>query len=110
MYPSDYGYATAGGSTTNRQTCLNTELYSWDDYDDCFNNDWLYTGSYPWTLTPHSSTSRLVFYVYYYGDVDYSNAFDRNGVFPALYLSSNVKISGGEGTENSPYQLSLQDI
>ena len=107
MYPSDYGYATSGGSTTNRQTCLNTELYNWDGYDDCFNNDWLYTGSHPWTLTPHSSYSDYLFYVYSNGSVRSSDAFYSNDVFPALYLSSNVKISGGEGTENSPYQLSL---
>lgn len=26
MYPSDYGYATSGGSITNRTTCLNKSL------------------------------------------------------------------------------------
>ena len=37
MYPSDYGYATSGGSTTDRATCLNTVLYSWDgsSVSDC---------------------------------------------------------------------------
>ena len=110
MYPSDYGYATAGGSTTNRQTCLNTELYSWDDYDDCFNNDWLYTGSYQWTLTPDSSYSNDVFNVRSTGRVYVNSANGTNhAVFPALYLNSNVKISGGEGTESSPFTLSLQD-
>ena len=29
MYPSDYGYATSGGSTSNRTSCLNKELYNW---------------------------------------------------------------------------------
>ena len=29
MYPSDYGYATAGGTTTNRASCLAKELYNW---------------------------------------------------------------------------------
>ena len=107
MYPSDYGYATSGGSTTNRETCLNTELYNWDDYDDCFNNDWLYTGSYPWTLTPDSSSSSGVFYVLSNGRVFSGIAYYINDVFPALYLNSNVKISGGEGTESSPFTLSL---
>ncbi len=107
MYPSDYGYATSGGSTTNRQTCLNTELYNWDDYDDCFNNDWLYTGSVQWTLTPYSRLSNYVFNVNSGGSVRSSNARYSYDVFPALYLSSNVKISGGEGTESSPFTLSL---
>ena len=107
MYASDYGYATSGGNTTNRETCLNTELYNWNDYDDCFNNDWLYTGSHLWALTPISSSSSYVFSVRSYGHVDSNRAYSRNALSPALYLSSNVKISGGEGTENSPYQLSL---
>ena len=108
MYPSDYGYATAGGSTTNRQTCLNTTLWDWDDYDDCFNNDWLYDSSnYQWTLTPYSSDSYTVFPVDSNGVVSDNTSGGRNTVFPALYLSSNVKISGGEGTESSPFTLSL---
>ena len=116
MYASDYGYATSGGSTTNRETCLNKTLYSWDDssVSDCKNNDWLYDSSnHQWTITHHSSFSDVVFYVdsdgsvsshgYAYG----GTANNRTAVSPALYLSSNVKISGGEGTESSPFTLSL---
>ena len=108
MYPSDYGYATSGGSTTNRETCLNTKLSSWSNYDDCFNNDWLYNSSNTqWTITPTSSNSRAVFAVNSSGRLNSTFAYSGSTVSPALYLSSNVKISGGEGTENSPYQLSL---
>ena len=107
MYPSDYGYATSGGSSIDRETCLNTELYNWDDYDDCFNNDWLYTGSSQWTLTPYSGISIYVFLVYSNGNVDVNSAFGRSGVSPAIYLSSNVKISGGDGSSSSPFILSL---
>ena len=108
MYPSDYGYATSGGSTANRETCLDTELSNWDDYDDCFNNDWLYDSSNDqWTLTPHSSSSNPVFRVASYGNVFYSIASSSYAVFPALYLSSNVKISGGDGSESLPFTLSL---
>ena len=112
MYPSDYGYATSGGSTTNRETCLNTELYNWDSssVSDCKNNDWLYNSSnYQWTLTSASSTSGYVFNVHGYGSVSRSGAYGAfNAASPALYLNSNVKISGGEGTESSPYQLSIE--
>ena len=58
MYPSDYGYATSGGSTTDRASCLATALFVWNNssYSDCKNNDWLYNSSdYQWTLTPSSS-------------------------------------------------------
>ena len=108
MYSSDYGYATSGGSTTNRETCLNTELYNWDDYSDCYNNDWLYDSSnHQWTLTSDSSHSNVVFAVVSIGSV--GNTFPSiatSAVSPALYLSSNVKITGGDGSESNPFTLS----
>ncbi len=111
MYPSDYGYATSGGSTTNRETCLNKELYNWDSssVSDCKNNDWLYkSGTYQWTLTSYSGSSVVVFRVDSVGRVNIGPAYlTSDAVSPALYLNSNVKISGGEGTEESPYTLSL---
>ena len=110
MYPSDYGYATSGGSTTNRETCLNTVLYSWNtsSVSDCKNNDWLYNSSNSqWTLTPVASSSYSAFGVDSSGYVSSLDADFTRGVSPALYLNSNVKISGGSGTEESPYTLSL---
>ncbi len=110
MYPSDYGYATSGGSSTNRETCLNTALSNWSssNVSDCKNNDWLYDSeNYQWTITPYSSRSDHVFYVHSSGYVARYKASDSYAVSPALYLSSNVKISGGDGSEGNPYTLSL---
>ena len=111
MYPSDYGYATSGGSTTDRNTCLNTALYTWNSISvsDCKNNNWLYDSeNYQWTLTPISDSSIYVFLVNRYGYVNYRTCYNTSNVAsPALYLSSNVKISGGEGTKENPYTLSL---
>ena len=39
MYPSDYGYATSGGSTSPRTSCINKELLNWREASDCYNND-----------------------------------------------------------------------
>ena len=107
MYPSDYGYATSGGSTADRATCLNTVLYDWYNYSDCYNNDWLFNNSWQWTLSPYaqSSDARRVFDVRYNGHVSTDDAFYGFGARPVVYLASNVKISGGEGTSKSPYQL-----
>ena len=110
MYPSDYGYATSGGSITDRASCLAKELYNWDSssYSDCRNNDWLYSGTTQWTLTPNSSISNSVFCVNTNGRVNTTLANNTDAsVSPALYLSSNVKISRGDGSENSPFELSL---
>ena len=107
MYPSDYGYATSGGSTTNREACLAKELYNWDSssYSDCKNNDWLFNSTIQWTLTPNSSRSGYVFYVRNSGYVHRNSAILSNGVRPSVYLTSNVGISGGDGTMNNPYIL-----
>ena len=110
MYPSDYGYATSGGSTTNREACLANELYNWDSssFSDCKNNDWLYDSStYQWTLTPDSSTSLRVFTVVTTGYVARSNAYVSYGVRPSVYLTSSVSIIDGNGSSSNPYQLEL---
>ena len=108
MYLSDYGYATSGGSTTNREACLAKELYNWDSssYSDCKNNAWIFNNTNQWTLTPYSSASDHVFGVRTTGYVNYYiYAFNSFGVRPSVYLTSNVGISGGDGTMNNPYTL-----
>ena len=108
MYPSDYGYATSGGSTTDRNTCLNKELYNWDSssFSDCKNNDWLYESSYiQWTLSPSASSSGSVFYVIATGYVHCYNAYNSDGVRPVAFLKSNIKIVDGDGSSSNPYIL-----
>ncbi len=110
MYPSDYGYATAGGTTTNRASCLAKELYGWNvsTISDCKNNDYLYKSSYTqWTLTPDSSYSGITFYVYTGGGFYRNSVNNTNGVRPTLYLKSNISISSGDGSSTTPYNLKL---
>ena len=47
MYPSDYGYATSGGQTIDRATCLAKKLYTLDEID-CKNNDYLFKSLKQW--------------------------------------------------------------
>jgi len=89
MYPSDYGYATSGGTTTNRETCLNTILYDWSNsgIEDCKNNNWIYDSKYTqWTITP------LSFSIY----------------SDHVFHIDNVNIINGKGTISSPFELSIQ--
>ena len=107
MYPSDYGYATSGGSTTDRATCLNTKLYSWDssNVSDCKNNDWLFNSDWQWTLSPYASSTD-VFIVPSAGRVFNSGACFGDGVRPVVYLSSNVGVQSGDGSSGNPFILS----
>ena len=110
MYPSDYGYATSGGSTTDRAACLNKELHNWDSssVSDCKNNDWLFNSSYQWTLSPNASSSGayIAFRVSNSGYVTSYNASYDNGVRPVVYLTSNVGVQSGDGSRGNPFILS----
>ena len=108
MYPSDYGYATSGNSTTDRTTCLAKELYNWNSASDCYSNDYLYKASYSqWTLTPGSSYSYHATLVDMDGYVHGFSVRITYGVRPATFLKSNISIANGDGTSSSPYQLKL---
>ena len=108
MYPSDYGYASSGSS----ETCNNTEMYGWGvepALTECAENSWLFDSSYMnWTITPHSEGSALTFGVFLTGIV-YNYRVERSdAVRPVLYLKSNTKIVGGQGTYNEPYLLGME--
>ena len=109
IYPSDYGYATSGGNTYNREACMAKELLAWSDQtvSDCKNNDWLLDSTkYYWTLTTYIGGSST-FLVHYAGLVLDNPSYEKSEVYPALYLSSDVKITSGDGSYTNPYQLSL---
>ena len=108
MYPSDYGYATSGGSSTNRNSCLAKELYNWDSsgYSDCKNNDWMYNGNiWQWTMSPRADRANAVFYVITSGYVYYIGAASTYAGRPVVYLKSTIKVISGSGTTSSPYIL-----
>ena len=111
MYPSDYGYATAGGAKTNRAACLAKELSNWAglDVSNCKNNDYLYNFIHnQWTLTPHSSLSYRVFNVVTKGRVYEFGVEYSYGVRPVAFLKSNISITDvGLGTAESPFQLKV---
>jgi len=115
IYPSDYGYATSGGTTTNRSACIGTistyydsskETWTNSSYSDCKNNDWLKPSSGSnWLLAPSSSLAYYAFYVYDTGDVSNNRTGNVHAVLPAVYLKSGVTISGGNGSQESPFTL-----
>ena len=111
MYPSDYGYATSGGSSKDRAACLAKELLNWyeDDFFDCSENDYLNNLSYyQWTLAPFSAGAGVVFRVDYDGGVYKDIANTTYAVRPALFLKSNIQVDKGTGAKSDPYQLKMQ--
>ena len=119
MYPSDYGYATVGGTTTNRSGCRAIALMSYDT-EDCKNNDWLYTSQITswgsnageWFLSPYSSDKNLVARLKSSGSVSLPGqslgiGYYKDSVRPTFYLDSSIlKILGtGDGTKDNAYRL-----
>ena len=111
MYPSDYGYATSGGTTKDRAACLAKELYNWDssDFSDCKGNDYLLdANNYQWTLAPYSANADLAFGVTADGYVRNYRASVTSAVRPALFLKSNIQVDKGTGEKSNPYRLKMQ--
>ena len=110
MYPSDYGYATSGGTTKDRAACLAKELFNWlnTDSTDCYKNDYLFDASnVQWTLAPYSVYEAHAFIVHNYGGVYYEQIRFTHAVRPVLYLKSSIFVDKGAGTSTDPYQLKL---
>ncbi len=108
MYPSDYGFATSGGASTNRNTCLGTALYSWNNagVSDCKNNNWLYDSlNNQWTFTSNSNYINAQYYVLDNGGIDEDYVSYPQGVRPTLYLDPSALITSGTGTETDPFIL-----
>ena len=125
LYPSDYAYATGGGSTYNRSQCLSytvgdVNVYTvegfinnwYNTYTDCKNNDWLLPSDLTcstWSLSPRANSfdSFYVFSVhsagYVYGGYAESSAAS---VRPVVFLKSSVQFTGdGNGTQSKPFEL-----
>ena len=77
-------------------------------YNSCDSYNWLhYNGTDWWTMSAYSHNS-----VYYangtrdtYTRLNYSYPTEELSVRPALYLSSDIKITGGDGSQNNPYTI-----
>ena len=102
MYASDYGYAASKECTSN--------LNNYNGSANCITtNNWLDKSAYTWLLPQRSDGSFNAFFVFSSGYVAISNRVSslEYAVRPVLYLSSNVKISSGNGTSEQQYQLSI---
>ena len=105
IYPSDYGYATSGNSSTTRATCLAKELYHWNETSVCYQNDWLFKSNNMWSLSHYSPLSEYVFLVYSSGIVYFFDTYNAYGVWPTVYLKSTISITSGIGSSTDPFIL-----
>ena len=118
MYPSDYGYATVGGSTTSKANCRAQALYNWryESYSDCKNNDWVYksqsiswgSNKAEWFISPYASYPGIASHLDSAGYVYANNGvyYFQYAIRPTFYLDSSIlKIVGGLGTKDNAYRV-----
>ncbi len=100
MYMSDYMYGTLPDYWS--ETAVNYNK------DDVKNNDWLYLGVNEWTISRYENRAYSTRDVNATGSANYADdVYAGRSVRPVLYLSSNVKITGGSGTDSDPYKLAM---
>lgn len=75
-------------------------------------NTWMNNNTNWWLLSVpagalNNSNNSRVYYFNYSSvlNISYGSATDSYGVRPVLYISSDVKITGGNGTSSNPYTL-----
>ena len=115
MYLSDYGYATVGGSTTNKSTCRSTPIVNFNgpSVSDCKNNSWLFNSAVfvnyrEWLLSPGTINETTVANINYDGSISvYDSTADfLSSARPTFYLDAvAIKIVGGTGTSTDPYHI-----
>ncbi len=99
MYLSDYMYGTLPKYWTTATNYNKEEVKT---------NDWLYLGVNEWTISRNSLLSSNALDVSLTGYASsYNYVYGPCSVRPVVYLSSDVKITGGSGTETDPYKLEI---
>ena len=95
------GSLTAATTTAKIGLLRLGELMS-GQFDKYYSNNTDY-----WTLTPYSTSS--VIYVYETGSSLDDSPTNSFGSRPSMNLKSNVIITGGDGTKNNPFMVSLNN-
>ncbi len=106
MAPYDYSYATSGSENFGRNICFNA-IFTWNkNITDCRDNNWIYSGDASWLLNPWSHNNINFVFDWDGGFNGYDIRFSLN-VVPSVYLKPNIKLVSGNGTQESPYELSV---
>ncbi len=94
-------------SNSNQSNC-GTFSQNESNSSSCKNTTWMQKSgpSQWWTLTPNKNSYFFVVFISE-GNLNNSNVDMSAAVRPAVYLSSKIKITGGNGSSSSPYQISL---
>ena len=115
MYVSEYYYGatpdywTLPGVDQNGHPNEDQTAWIGEDYSKAYNNNWMSTGLFEWTISRTSDVSDRAFGVYAVGAVggDGDGTSIGLAVRPSFSLSSSIKFTSGEGTAVNPIRINL---
>ena len=91
-------------SNSNQNTCGTFSKIN-NNSNSCKNTNWMYLNDHWWTMTAYEYTNDEAYEIIKDGSIfDYSVEYDA-AVRPAVYLSSDIKITGGDGSLSNPYTI-----
>ena len=95
-------------SNSNKNSCGTFKLNN-ENFSSCINTGWMDNNEIWWTLMPVYNNSAMVFtvsngYVSSVFNVNNGGA-GQTGVRPTLYLSPDIQITSGNGSQSNPYIL-----
>ena len=102
MYVSDYYYSASPSAWTLVGYNLNDAT---KDYRAAKTTNWLYLGSYEWTVSRDSGDTTNAFYVNSAGSVISKSVTNSRGVRPSFNLESSVKYVSGSGSMSDPVRV-----
>ena len=93
-------------TNSNKADCGNY-YFNNNNYNNCRKTTWMSKDYYWWLLTPYVNDQSAVHVIGPSGIIQYNEFtyLDDDEVHPALYLSSDVQITGGDGSQNNPYTI-----
>ena len=101
MYVSDYYYS----ASPSAWTLVGYNDDETKDYRAATSTNWLYLGSYEWTISRNSDFTYCAFGVYSTGNVFFSSVTDSYGVRPSFNLLSSTTYVSGSGSMSDPIRI-----
>ena len=101
MYVSDYYYS----ASPSAWTLIGSSNDATKDYRAAKTTNWLYLGSYEWTISRLSDRTTSAFFVFSTGRVDYNTVASSCASRPVFNLLSSVKYVSGSGSMSDPVRI-----
>ncbi len=114
IYASDYGYATSGSALKTRTQCMQQSLKLWNNESDnssCVINNWIFSKNKQWFLTTTISGNPDAWYMDETGQLwnFHAGYYSNTKIYPSFYLKSKVLFQSGNGTQQNPYRIFINE-